>query len=133
MLFISDGAAEARNKTGEMYGFERTSIISILAVNQIAEKANKFGQEDDITLLGVARRWTAPYAFLLPGIVIWRYWRGRKEVGLLILPVLLMTFNSIFNEIGEPLFQVRPISILAVKNRLLKLRNGLGRRTTLQY
>lgn len=53
-VFLSDGVVEARDKSGQMYGFERTRVISIEAVHDIAESARRFGQEDDITVLGVA-------------------------------------------------------------------------------
>jgi hypothetical protein len=53
LLLISDGVVEARNKSGELYGFERTQTLSVLAVNQIAEKVQEFGQDDDITILGI--------------------------------------------------------------------------------
>jgi serine phosphatase RsbU (regulator of sigma subunit) len=55
-LFLSDGVVEARNKAGEIYGFDRTRTISVLAVNQIAATAQQFGQEDDITVVGIARQ-----------------------------------------------------------------------------
>lgn len=55
-LFLSDGVVEARSKSGELYGFERTRGLSILAVNKIAETAQQFGQEDDITVLGIKRQ-----------------------------------------------------------------------------
>jgi hypothetical protein len=58
-VFLSDGVVEARNKAGELYGFERTRMISIRAVNDIAQSAQRFGQEDDITVLGVAPLQTA--------------------------------------------------------------------------
>ncbi len=52
-VFLSDGVIEARNKAGELYGFDRTRTISIQAVEQIAHAARDFGQEDDITVLGI--------------------------------------------------------------------------------
>jgi serine phosphatase RsbU (regulator of sigma subunit) len=52
-VFLSDGVVEARSKSGELYGFERTRMISIQTVSQIAETAQQFGQEDDITVLGI--------------------------------------------------------------------------------
>lgn len=55
-LFISDGVVEARGKTGELYGFERTRSLSVLAVDQVAQTAQQFGQEDDITVLGIERQ-----------------------------------------------------------------------------
>lgn len=54
LTFVSDGVVEARNGNGEMFGFERTRRISRHAAQEIAEAAQRFGQEDDITVLTVA-------------------------------------------------------------------------------
>ena len=51
MLLISDGVVEARNATGELFGFERTQEISGQSAERVAEAAQRFGQEDDITVL----------------------------------------------------------------------------------
>jgi sigma-B regulation protein RsbU (phosphoserine phosphatase) len=51
LTLISDGVVEARSETGELYGFERTSKISRLLAKDIAAEANRFGQEDDITVI----------------------------------------------------------------------------------
>jgi len=51
LTFMSDGVVEARNATGELLGFERTRQISRRSAQQIAEAAQQFGQEDDITVL----------------------------------------------------------------------------------
>jgi hypothetical protein len=56
LVFVSDGVVEARSKSGELYGFDRTRTISIQAVAKIAETARQFGQEDDITVLGIERQ-----------------------------------------------------------------------------
>jgi phosphoserine phosphatase RsbU/P len=53
LVFLSDGVVEARSKSGELYGFERTRTISTQAADLIAIAAQRFGQEDDITVLGV--------------------------------------------------------------------------------
>ena len=53
VVFLSDGVVEARSKSGELYGFERTRVISIEPASQIAQAAQQFGQEDDITVVGV--------------------------------------------------------------------------------
>jgi uncharacterized protein len=53
LVMLSDGVVEARSKSGELYGFERTRSISIEPIHQIAAKAQQFGQEDDITVLGI--------------------------------------------------------------------------------
>jgi hypothetical protein len=55
LTLITDGVAEARAKTGELFGFERTASISILSAEHIAATAKAFGQEDDITVLKIRR------------------------------------------------------------------------------
>jgi serine phosphatase RsbU (regulator of sigma subunit) len=51
LTFLSDGVPEARNPTGELFGFDRTCAISTHPADQIAKAAELFGQEDDITVL----------------------------------------------------------------------------------
>ena len=51
LTLISDGVLEARNATGELLGFERTSELSTQSAASIAQAAQEFGQEDDITVL----------------------------------------------------------------------------------
>ncbi len=51
MLLVSDGVVEARNATGELFGFDRTRSISTESAAKVAEAAQAFGQEDDITVL----------------------------------------------------------------------------------
>ena len=51
LTFISDGVVEARNASGELFGFDRTAAISHQAAEEIASAAQSFGQEDDITVL----------------------------------------------------------------------------------
>jgi serine phosphatase RsbU (regulator of sigma subunit) len=51
LTFVSDGVVEARNSTGELFGFERTASISTLSAESIAQTVQKHGQEDDITVL----------------------------------------------------------------------------------
>ena len=51
VLFVSDGVLEARNESGELFGFERTAQLSSQTAEQIAQTAQAFGQEDDITVL----------------------------------------------------------------------------------
>jgi phosphoserine phosphatase RsbU/P len=48
---LSDGVLEARDAAGELFGFERTRAISTQPARSIAEAAQQFGQEDDITVL----------------------------------------------------------------------------------
>jgi hypothetical protein len=51
LTFLTDGVVEARNAQGELFGFERTAAISSQTADQIAKTAERFGQEDDITVL----------------------------------------------------------------------------------
>jgi hypothetical protein len=44
------------NSQGQLYGFERTRAISAHSAQDIAAAAQHWGQEDDITVLTVARR-----------------------------------------------------------------------------
>ncbi|MGC2164090.1 MAG: SpoIIE family protein phosphatase [Silvibacterium sp.] len=54
LTFLTDGVVEATNATKELFGFERTREISRQRATAIVEQAQSFGQEDDITVLGVA-------------------------------------------------------------------------------
>ena len=51
LTFLSDGVVEARNESGELFGFDRTRAISSQSAQSIADVAERFGQEDDITVL----------------------------------------------------------------------------------
>ena len=55
LTFISDGVLEATNQDKELFGFERTQAISGGSAKAIAHAAKDFGQEDDITVLTLAR------------------------------------------------------------------------------
>jgi hypothetical protein len=54
LVLLSDGIPEARSKTGELYGFERLPSLTLMPARDIAEAAQQFGQEDDITVLTLA-------------------------------------------------------------------------------
>jgi hypothetical protein len=54
LVMLSDGVPEARSETGELYGFERLSSLTLMPAREIAEVAQRFGQEDDITVLTLA-------------------------------------------------------------------------------
>jgi GAF domain-containing protein len=54
LVLLSDGVPEARSNGGELYGFERLSSLTLMAAQDIAEAAQRFGQEDDITVLTLA-------------------------------------------------------------------------------
>ncbi|MGA8043985.1 MAG: PP2C family protein-serine/threonine phosphatase [Terracidiphilus sp.] len=55
LTLITDGVAEARNAHGDLFGFVRTAAISTQTAESIASAAQRFGQEDDITVLTVTR------------------------------------------------------------------------------
>jgi hypothetical protein len=55
LLMLSDGVAEARNSSGELFGFDRVHNLSNQSAFYIADAAKEFGQEDDITVLTVRR------------------------------------------------------------------------------
>jgi GAF domain-containing protein len=56
LVLLSDGVPEARSHMGELYGFERLSALTLMPAHDIADVAQSFGQEDDITVLTVALR-----------------------------------------------------------------------------
>lgn len=55
LTFVSDGVVEARNAKGELLGFERMTGLTMKRAEEIADAAQRWGQEDDITVLTVAR------------------------------------------------------------------------------
>jgi phosphoserine phosphatase RsbU/P len=55
LMLLSDGVVEAMNPEHQLYGFERTRAISTHSAHDIAAAAQQWGQEDDITVLTVAR------------------------------------------------------------------------------
>ena len=55
LTFLSDGVVEARNPQGELLGFDRMAALTVKPAAAIAEAAQQWGQEDDITVLTVAR------------------------------------------------------------------------------
>ncbi len=64
LMLMTDGVAEAQNAEGHLFGFARISEIlrSDLAPSALANAAQAFGQEDDITVLTVTRLATAASA-----------------------------------------------------------------------
>jgi hypothetical protein len=55
VTFLSDGVLEARNARGELLGFERMAALTAKPAAEIADAAQSWGQEDDITVLTIAR------------------------------------------------------------------------------
>jgi serine phosphatase RsbU (regulator of sigma subunit) len=56
LTLVTDGVVEARAKDGELFGFDRSCGLSSQSAQRIAEAAEAFGQEDDITVLTVVRQ-----------------------------------------------------------------------------
>jgi hypothetical protein len=59
LTLLTDGVIEARNGAGELFGFDRTAANASLTAEAIAQQAQAFGQDDDITVLTVVRMATA--------------------------------------------------------------------------
>jgi len=55
LTLVTDGVPEARNKAGELLGFERTAALAKGSAAAVAERAQEFGQTDDITVLTIIR------------------------------------------------------------------------------
>jgi serine phosphatase RsbU (regulator of sigma subunit) len=55
LTLMTDGVVESRAPGGELYGFDRTLAISAQTANTIAQAAQSFGQDDDITVITLAR------------------------------------------------------------------------------
>ena len=55
LTLMTDGVVEARDESGELLGFERMAKLSAESAETIAEAAQAFGQDDDITVLTLMR------------------------------------------------------------------------------
>ena len=55
LTFLTDGVVEARGRSGELFGFERTASLSTGSAGELARAAEAFGQQDDITVLALTR------------------------------------------------------------------------------
>lgn len=55
LMLITDGVIEAKNAKNELFGFNRARSISHLPAAFVVKAAEIFGQEDDITVLSIAR------------------------------------------------------------------------------
>jgi Stage II sporulation protein E (SpoIIE)/GAF domain len=53
IVLLSDGVPEARSHSNELFGFERLLDLTRLSAPEIANAAQSFGQEDDITVLAL--------------------------------------------------------------------------------
>ena len=55
LTLLTDGVVEARDKRGALLGFARAAALSMQPAEAIAQAAQQFGQDDDITALTLAR------------------------------------------------------------------------------
>jgi serine phosphatase RsbU (regulator of sigma subunit) len=57
LMLMTDGVAEARDKQGHLFGFERVNEMMERAISaaNLASAAQNFGQQDDITVMSVER------------------------------------------------------------------------------
>jgi hypothetical protein len=51
LTFLSDGVVEAQSPSGELFGFDRTAALATESAPKIAQAAQAFGQQDDITVV----------------------------------------------------------------------------------
>jgi serine phosphatase RsbU (regulator of sigma subunit) len=54
LTLLTDGVPEAQNKQRKLLGFDRTIALSTQPAESIANAAQHFGQNDDITVLTIA-------------------------------------------------------------------------------
>jgi serine phosphatase RsbU (regulator of sigma subunit) len=57
LMLMSDGVAEATDANGKLFGFERVHELLRVATSaaEVANAAQSFGQEDDISVISVTR------------------------------------------------------------------------------
>jgi serine phosphatase RsbU (regulator of sigma subunit) len=57
LMLMSDGVVEAQDKNGRLFGFDRvnTMLQKPITAAEVANAAQAFGQEDDISVLSVTR------------------------------------------------------------------------------
>ncbi|MGD0648500.1 MAG: PP2C family protein-serine/threonine phosphatase, partial [Acidobacteriaceae bacterium] len=55
LTLVTDGVVEARDASGALLGFERTTALSVQSAEAVATTAQGFGQDDDITVLTLTR------------------------------------------------------------------------------
>jgi serine/threonine protein phosphatase PrpC len=55
ITLLSDGVVEARNAKGELLGFDRMAALPAKPAAESADTRQRWGQEDDITVLSVSR------------------------------------------------------------------------------
>ncbi len=55
LMLLSDGVVEAQNEKRELFGFERARTLTTRPAATVADAAQKFGQQDDITVVSMTR------------------------------------------------------------------------------
>jgi serine phosphatase RsbU (regulator of sigma subunit) len=55
LTLVTDGVVEARDKSGTLLGFDRTATLTTQGAESIAQAAQAFGQDDDITVVTLTR------------------------------------------------------------------------------
>jgi serine phosphatase RsbU (regulator of sigma subunit) len=57
LVLVSDGIAEAMSEDGQLFGFERlqTMLQARASVMEMADAAQRYGQEDDISAISIVR------------------------------------------------------------------------------
>jgi hypothetical protein len=55
LTLLTDGVAEARDSSGVLFGFDRAAAVSTQPAGHIADTAQAYGQQDDITVLTLIR------------------------------------------------------------------------------
>ncbi|MGA7806143.1 PP2C family protein-serine/threonine phosphatase, partial [Bradyrhizobium sp.] len=55
LTLVTDGVVEARDASGTLLGFERTTALSVESAEVVANAAQGYGQDDDITVLTLTR------------------------------------------------------------------------------
>jgi hypothetical protein len=54
LTLYTDGVVEARARSGELLGFDRAAALSMQPAEVVAQTAQNFGQDDDITVLTIS-------------------------------------------------------------------------------
>ena len=71
LTFITDGAVEAQDQSGELFGFDRCRDLARGAAGEIADAAQRFGQVDDITVITIRRTpESGPATISMTGIAV---------------------------------------------------------------
>jgi Stage II sporulation protein E (SpoIIE)/7TM diverse intracellular signalling len=76
LTLYTDGVVEARARSGELFGFERAAALSTQSAEVIAQTAQSFGQDDDITVLTV----TLAASAQVPGTPVGSSWAATPAL-----------------------------------------------------